>query len=54
MNDTLTGMFLGGFLALAIHYINILFMAWRMHRAQVDIAKMCVENATRSGDVLEK
>lgn len=54
MNDTITGMFLGGFLALAIHYVNILFMAWKLTRAQIDIARLVAEHEIRSGDAQQK
>lgn len=45
--DLLTGMFIGGGLAAIMHYLNMVVLAWRVKRAEADIAKMIVEHALK-------
>lgn len=46
--DLVTGMFIGGGLAAIMHYLNMVVLAWKVKRAEADIAKMIVEHALKA------
>ena len=46
--DLITGMFIGGGLAAVLHYLNMVLLAWKVKRAEADIAKMIVEHTLKA------
>ena len=45
--DLVTGMFIGGGLAAIMHYLNMVLTAWKVKRAEADIAKMIAEHVLK-------
>ena len=45
--DLITGMFIGGGLAAIMHYLNMVVLAWKVKRAEADIAKMIAEHVLK-------
>lgn len=47
--DLITGMFIGGGLAAILHYLNMVVLAWKVKRAEADIAKMITVHVLKGG-----